>query len=156
MFNRQARDGAKHTVLLGAATRTADAASAGFSTAEHQVNELELDVGIGGITFDSTNKLEFKLTKSADDTLGGSYADYTGDVLLHDVAANTVTTVTCVAGLVKAFVAAHAAAKRYVVTILEPGFYKATLDFSGTHGTGTPTAVNLRQHGGRIGSSPPL
>ncbi|MBI1188307.1 MAG: hypothetical protein GC206_13415 [Alphaproteobacteria bacterium] len=154
MQNKQAKEIAKHTVLLGAAARDADAESAAFSTREHEVNEIELDMGVGGITFTSTDKIEFELSKSADDTEGGSYAAYTGQVLLHDVNAGTISTVTCDSnGVAKAFVAAHAAARRYVVTILEPGWYKAKLEYGGTHGAATPNAVSLRQHAGRMNPS---
>lgn len=150
MFARQARDGAKHTVLLGAAARDADAESAAFSNKDYQVTELELDMGAGGITFTSTDKIELEISKSADDTEGGSYAAYTGDVLLHDVAAETTTTVTADSnGVVKAFTAAHATAKRYVVTLLDTGWFKAKLEYGGTHGAATPNALNLRQSEGR-------
>lgn len=148
MLIRQGKDGAKHTVLLGAAARNADAESAAFSTRDFAVNELELDMGVGGITFDATDKIEWELSKS--DTEGGAYAAYTGDVLLLDVGAGTVTKVTADSnGVIKAFVAAHAAAKRYVATLLEPGWYKSKLEYSGTHGTATPNALNLRQSEGR-------
>lgn len=150
MFAREARDGAKHTVLLGAAARDADAESAAFSNKDYQVSELELDMGVGGITFTDTDKIELELSKSGDDTEAGVYAAYTGDVRLHDVATGATTTVTADAnGMVKAFVAAHAAAKRYVITILDTGWFKAKLEYGGTHGAATPNALNLRQSEGR-------
>jgi hypothetical protein len=94
-----------------------------------------IHVGVGGITFDGTNKIEFKLTHSDDNS---SYAAVTSD----DVAGVTVAT----GGIVKSLTAAHAAAsltsfgyhggKRYL---------KLLADFSGTHGTGTPiSAIVLR------------
>lgn len=148
MQNRQARDGAKHTVLVGAQTRTTDVESAAFSTADFLVNEIEYDIGVGGETFDDSNKIELELSKAP--SLAGVYAAYTGDVLLHDVAAGTTVTVTADAnGMIKAFVAAHATAKRYVVTLLEAGFYKTKFEYTGTHNTGTPIAANLRQSEGR-------
>lgn len=94
--------------------------------------EIVLNIGAGGITFSPTNKIEFKLTHSDDDS------DYSA-VDVDDV--NGLSVVGG-GGIVKALTAAHAAAsitkfgykggKRYL---------KLLADFSGTHGTGTPIAA---------------
>lgn len=144
MLNRQARDGAKHTVLVGAQSRTTDVETAAFSTKDFQVNEIEVDVGIGGITFDTTDKLEVELTYSVDGVEAYAAVTDAGHVLLDGVAVDPDS-----AGVVKAFVAAHAAAARYVLTLLTPGYYKLKFEFSGTHGAATPLAAHLRQSHGR-------
>ncbi|CAN7436792.1 hypothetical protein [Neorhizobium sp. LjRoot104] len=102
---------------------------AGFDSAM-----LAIHVGTGGITFNGTNKVEFKLTHSDDDT---TYDAVTGaDVQGVD----TVDT----GGIVYALKAAHADP-----TITKVGYIgnrrylKLLADFSGTHGTGTPIAVIL-------------
>lgn len=142
---RQARDGAKHTVLVGAQTRTTDVETAAFKVGDYEVNELELDVGIGGVTFDGTDKIEIEVTYSADGVEAYAAVTDTGHVLLDGVAVDPDS-----AGVVKSFIVAHAAAARYVLTLLTPGWYKVKVEFSGTHGTGTPIGLHLRQSEGRL------
>jgi hypothetical protein len=99
----------------------------GFDSAE-----ITIHVGVGGITFTNTNKIEFKLTHSDDDT---TYSAVTiDDVLgLESVATS---------GIVKDLVAAHVAP-----TITKVGYIggkrylKLLADFSGTHGTATPLSA---------------
>lgn len=92
-----------------------------------------IGVGVGGITFDGTNKVEFKLTHSDDDST------YTA-VAQDDVQGVTVGS----GGIVRSLIAAHAAA-----TITEVGYVggkrytKLLADFSGTHGTGTPICATV-------------
>jgi hypothetical protein len=118
-------------VAIGAVTLAADNTPAAVDLRDYQAAELLLAIGAGGITFDGTNKIEFKLTHSDDDST------YT-DVAQDDVQGVTVAT----GGIIKSLVAAHATAdvtrvgykmtKRYV---------KLLADFSGTHGTGTPVCA---------------
>ena len=94
-----------------------------------------LYAGAGGITFSGTNKIEFVVTHSDDDSTYANVA--TGDI----VGGATITS-----GIVQSYIAAKAAAsveefgyvgkKRYV---------KFLADFSGTHGVGTAmSAVVVR------------
>lgn len=102
-----------------------------------------LAIGVGGITFSGSNKIEFTLEESAN----GS--DWT-DVVAEDVVGVTIAA----NGIVKTLNAAHAAAtvtrfsyignKRYV---------RLSPDFTGTHGAGTPiaaTAILGRPHSAPI------
>jgi len=88
---------------------------------------IYIHVGAGGITFTSTNKVEFKLTESDDDSTFSAVAD-------DDVVGCTVGT----GGIIKSLVAAHAA-----VTLSEfaykgsKRYLKLLADFGGTHSTGT-------------------
>ncbi|MBZ9985676.1 hypothetical protein LB572_01050 [Mesorhizobium sp. BH1-1-5] len=110
-------------VVLAADNTPAAIDLQGFNAAE-----IELAIGVGGITFDATNKIEFKLTHSDDNVSYSAVTD--ADMLGVSGIAN---------GIIKSLVAAHAAAescrygykggKRYL---------KLLADFSGTHGTGTP------------------
>ncbi|MCM2472146.1 hypothetical protein HGO38_01475 [Rhizobium sp. CG5] len=95
--------------------------------------EVVLSIGIGGITFSGTNKIEFKLTHSDDNT---TYTDVTtADMLGVTVSAS---------GIIKSLVAAHAAAAVYRYGYKGGKRYLMLLaDFSGTHGTGTPIAANV-------------
>ena len=101
--------------------------------------EIVLAIGTGGITFTSTNKIEFKLTHSDDDT---SYETVTEkDVLgLSSVGEG---------GIIKALTAAHAAAAVYRYGYVGGKRYlKLLADFSSTHGTGTPlAAIVIKSHG---------
>lgn len=91
-----------------------------------------IHVGAGGITFDATNKVEFKLTHSEDDST------YTA-VTVDDV---TGLSSVGTGGIIKSLTAAHAAA-----TVTEVGYkggkryLKLLADFSGTHGTATPISA---------------
>jgi len=90
-----------------------------------------IHVGIGGITFTTTNKVEFKLTHSDDNST------YTA-VAQGDVKGVTVGT----GGIIKSLVAEQAAA-----TLTKVGYHggkrylKLLADFSGTHAAGTPMSA---------------
>lgn len=120
---------------IDAATLSADNTPTAVDLRDFHAATLLLNVGIGGITFSGTNKIEMVLTHSDD---GVTYINVTDDDVLKDSLAPTSIT----NGIVRALVAAHAAGtvqklgyvggKRYV---------KLLADFSGTHGTGTPVAA---------------
>ena len=94
-----------------------------------------LDIGAGGITFDATNKVEFKLTASDD---GESYAA----VADGEVVGATVGT----GGIIKSLIAAHAAATIDVLGYIGSAKYlKLLADFSGTHATGTAMSAYVVQ-----------
>lgn len=85
-------------------------------------------IGIGGITFSGTNKIEFKLTHSDDNSTytAVTTADMQGVTVASD-------------GIIKALTSAHAAAAAYRFGYKGGKRYlKLLADFSGTHGTGTP------------------
>lgn len=93
--------------------------------------EIILAVGVGDITFSGTNKIEFKLTHSDDDST------YTAVELKDVLGVASVGT----GGIIKALTSAHAAAAAYRFGYKGGKPYLKLLpDFSGTHGTGTPIA----------------
>ena len=123
--------------LIAAATYTAANTPAAVDLLGFESAEIALAIGVGGITFTASDKIEFVMTHSDD---GSSYSAVTAADLLG------VSSVTN--GIVKSLVAKHAAAdvtrfgyrggKRYL---------KLRADFSGTHGTGTPIgAVVVKGH----------
>ncbi|MFN3833737.1 MAG: hypothetical protein ACK4SQ_16045 [Allorhizobium sp.] len=123
---------------IGNAVLTADNTPAAIDLQGYQSAEIALAIGIGGITFSGTNKIEFKLTHSDDDV---TYTDVTtADMLGVTVASG---------GIIKALVAAHAAAASYRFGYKGGKRYiKLLADFSGTHGTGTPiAAMVIKGHG---------
>jgi hypothetical protein len=97
-----------------------------------------IHVGVGGITFTSSNKIEFLLTHSKDNV---TYTAVTADDvrLLTNADASVGT-----GGIVRSLVAAHAAATTAKVAYVGANRYlKVLADFSGTHGAGTPICVTV-------------
>jgi hypothetical protein len=134
-----------HVVVIAPATYAADTTPAAIDLQGYDSAAIALAIGVGGITFDGTNKIEFVLTHADDDGTGnpGAFANVAAADINGAGAPAVVTN-----GIVKSLVAAHAAAdvteigyiggKRYV---------KLLADFSGTHGTGTPiSAIMAKGH----------
>lgn len=116
------------------ATMSADNTPAAVDRQGYNSVELVLLIGIGGISFTGTNKVEFKLTHSDDDTTYAAVA--TADM----IGAGAVGA----GGIIKSLTAAHAAAAAYRFGYKGGKRYlKLLADFSGTHGTGTPIAFSF-------------
>lgn len=123
-------------IMIAPATYNADNTPAAIDLQGFDSALITLAIGVGGITFDATNKIEFKLTHC--DTAGGTYTAVTDD----DVLGVTVGT----GGIVRSLVAAHAAASITGVGYIGgKRFLKLLADFSGTHGTGTPISATLHK-----------
>lgn len=118
--------------LLPPAVYAADITPATYDIGKADACTVLIAVGVGGITFSTTNKIEFVLSHS--DVSDSGFAA----VAQADVIGVTVTG----SGIVRSLVEAHAAA-----TITELGYkggkryLRLLADFSGTHGTGTPVAA---------------
>jgi hypothetical protein len=116
---------------IGAAVLTADNSPSAIDLQGYNAAEIVLAIGAGGITFSGTNKIEFVVTHSDDNS---TYTEVTDDDILG---ASDISD-----GIIKALTSAHTTAdvsrfgyiggKRYL---------KILADFSGTHGTGTPIAA---------------
>jgi hypothetical protein len=120
-------------VAIGAATLTADNTPAAIDLQGFDAAEIVLAIGVGGITFSGTNKIEFVLTHSDDNS---TYTNVTTDDILGVTIAS--------GGIIKSLVAAHAAAGVYRFGYVGSKRYlKLLADFSGTHGTGTPIAATV-------------
>ena len=121
------------------ATYVADNTPVAVDRRGYEAVELLLDIGGGGITFSGTNKVEFVLTHSDDDT---TYTAVTVDDMLGLTSVGT-------GGIVKALTAAHAAGAVYRCGYKgNKRYLKLLADFSGTHGVGTPIAASfLLSHG---------
>jgi hypothetical protein len=115
-------------IALAPAARNADNTSDAIDIRGFRSVLLQIAVGIGGITFSGTNKVEYKLQHS----LNGTDFDA---VAQRDVSGVTVTG----AGIVRALIAAHATPSIVPVGYIggRP-FLRLFTDFSGTHGTPTP------------------
>lgn len=115
--------------ILPPATYAADTTPVTYDLGKCDAATLLIGVGVGGITFSTTNKIEFVWTHS--DVSGSGFVAVTAD----EVQGLSVITT----GIVRSLIAAHAAP-----TVTKLGykggkrFHRLLADFSGTHGTGTP------------------
>jgi hypothetical protein len=128
---RDLASGLSLAVLLASATYAADNTPVALDISGSEGVVIALEIGVGGITFTGSNKIEFKLTHSDD---GVTYSDVDQD----DVRGVTVAA----GGIIKSLIAAHAAAD--VTKIGYHGgkkYLKLLADFSGTHGSGTPISA---------------
>ncbi|MBB4287504.1 hypothetical protein [Roseospira goensis] len=120
--------------VLPPAAMSADNVPAALDLAGFRSAVLLLHVGIGGITFTGSNKIEFKLTHSDDDA---TYEAVTADDLDGVDSVGT-------GGIVLSLTEEHAAASLTKIGYVgERRYLKLLADFSGTHGTGTPIAAVL-------------
>jgi hypothetical protein len=120
--------------LIPAATHEADNTPTAADLLGFESAEIVIAVGVGGITFTTSNKVEFKLTHSDD---GANYEAVTVDDMLGLDSVGT-------GGIIHSLIAAHAAA-----TVTKVGYrggkryLKLLADFTGTHAAGTPMAAIL-------------
>lgn len=120
-------------LAFGPVVLAADNTPAAIDLAGYHSALIELGVGVGGITFDTTNKIEFVVTHSDDNS---SYSNVT------DADMQGVTGIT--GGIIKSLVAAHAAAAVYRFGYVgNKRYLKILADFSGTHGAGTPLLAQV-------------
>lgn len=123
--------------LIDPATLAADNTPAAVDMLGYQGATLSLGIGVGGITFTGTNKIEFVLTHSDD---GTTYTNVTDDDVIKDSYCPT----TISNGIIRSLTAAHAAATRQKLGYIGGKRYlKLLADFGGTHGAGTPISATL-------------
>lgn len=118
-------------ILITSATYSADTTPVAVDLQGYDAAVVLIEVGAGGITFSGTNKIEFVLTHSDDNSTYSNVAD--ADIQGVSGTSN---------GIVYSLTSAHASG-----TITEVGYVggkryiKLLADFSGTHGTGTPLSA---------------
>lgn len=123
---RDIHSGSQVASLIDSGLYSADTTPVAVDLKGFKAAEIILSIGAGGITFTGTNKVEFKLSHSAD----GQNYDPVGD--------DDVLGVSGSGGIIKSLTAAHASA-----TVSRFGyvgnrrFLKLLADFGGTHATGT-------------------
>ena len=133
MNRKDLHSGVSMAVLVGVAVLSATPTVAGVDLRGYSSAEIVISTGIGGITFTGTNRVDYIISHSDDNSNFVAVAD-------SDLRGITGTS----SGIVKSLIAAHAAAdvarfgyvggKRYV---------KCVPTFGGTHATGTPIGVNI-------------
>lgn len=133
-MNRDIHNNIDVVEVLGAATQDDDVTSSAIDMQGYEAAELVLSIGAGGITFNGTNKIEFKLTHSDDDS---TYSAVDADDI--DGLSSVGT-----GGIIKSLTSAHASSAVYHYGYIGGKRYlKLQADFGGTHGTGTPMAAVL-------------
>ena len=132
----------KHNVkivpALVPAVWAADNTPAAIDTLGYRGVTILTHVGIGGITFSTTNKVEFTLTHSDDDS---TYAAVEEDDLLMPYGETMGT-----GGIIRSLIAAKAAADTEVHAVGYRGkkrYLKLLANFGGTHSSGTPMAATV-------------
>lgn len=120
------------TVSLVVASRTADADGASVDLLNYQGATIVGLIGAEGVTLTSTDKIEFELEESDDDSAWTDVAD--ADLIGFVAGTNDgcFAVFDANAGAPAVVKAAYIGAKRYI---------RAVANFSGTHGTGTPLGV---------------
>lgn len=128
--------------VIAMAALAADNTPAALDLQNYNSAELLLGIGIGGITFDGANKIEFKLTH-ADDKADGTAPD-AGDFTAVDIDDVLGVTAVGTGGIIKSLIAAHPAAAAYRFGYVGgKRWIKLLADFSGTHGAATPLGLFL-------------
>jgi hypothetical protein len=125
----------KYVSAIAPAVYAADQAGDLIDMRDYKAATFLLHVGVGGITFSGTNKIEFVL-QAGNASDGSDLANVTDDDVLN---IDSVAPTSITSGIVRALTAAHAAATVQKIGYIGGKRYaKLTADFSGTHGTGTP------------------
>lgn len=143
-------DRAKGFNLITPGVLSADSTLVEADLTGYECADIHLQTGVGGITFDTTNKIEFKLTKAP--VAGGTYID----AVAADVVLPAGFTMGA-SGIIRALTSAKAAWEDFLVAYVGGPAYpciKLLADFSGTHGTGTAIAAFVAAYRGRL--NPPV
>lgn len=131
----------KDVVVLTPGAYDADNTPAAIDTLNWRGAAILTNVGIGGITFSTSNKVEFKLLHGDDTTYGNAVAVEETDVIMPY--GETLGT----GGIIRALIAAKAAADtkcHQVGYIGKKRYLYVWADFDGTHGAATPMAITCR------------
>lgn len=132
MINRDALSHTSIAKVVGPVTLSADNTPASIDLQGFRSAMIHIDVGVGGITFTGTNRIDFILSHSDD------------DVTFTPVTDEDIEGVTVANGILLSLTAAHAAATSYLRGYVGGRRYlRCLVDFGGTHATGTPIAVNI-------------
>mgnify|MGYP001457256663 CR=1 FL=1 len=138
--------------MVPRATATATPSATAVDLLDFGACTFEMYAGIGGITFTTTNRIDYIVYESDDNSTFTAAGD---DALILDPGA----TAPGGTGIVRSLIAAKAAADTVISTVGYRGkkrYAKCVPTFGGTHGTGTPVGVTVRRgyaYHGPIGAS---
>jgi hypothetical protein len=131
---RDLKSKVKPELVFGPAVLAADQNAVDIDLQGYRSAMILLLVGAGGITFDASNRIEFVMSDSDDDSTYEAVTD--ADVDSADAVG--------AGGVVKALTAAHASSSQYRVGYRGGKRYvRLDIEFVGTHGTGTAIAVQV-------------
>ena len=117
---------------IAPAVLDADANGTGVDTQGYENVAIVVDTGVEGITLSSTNKIEFELEHSDDDS---TYVDAESSDINGTLGSNGLfLTLDANAESPQISEIEYLGAKRYV---------RVVANFSGTHGTGTPVSASV-------------
>ena len=143
---------AQSVVVVPPASITATPTPTSVNLLDFGACTFEMYAGIGGITFSGSNRIDFKVEESDDNSVWSVAAD---DSLILDPGAvapgNT--------GIVRSLIAAKAAADTIIPTVGYRGkkqYARCYPVFAGTHGSGTIVGVTARKgwaYHGPVGAS---
>lgn len=120
-------------LAIGNAVYAATTTPAAIDLQGFDAAEINLDLGVGGITFTGVNKIDFTLTHSDDNSTYTNVAD-------ADLLGVTGTTL----GIIKSLQTLQAAAAVYRFGYIgNKRYLKLSAVFSGTHGVGTAIAASV-------------
>lgn len=113
--------------------------AATFDLRDFKSCAVDILTGVGGITFTGTNRLDYVVEHSDDNS---NWTAVTQADLVGLTVAGTAVTTALSGGIVRSHTAAHAAASACRFGYRRTRRYlRVTADFGGTHATGTPLAV---------------
>jgi hypothetical protein len=137
----------KFVQALAPAVYAADQAGDLVDMRDYRAATLALHIGVGGITFSGTNKIEFIL-QAGNASDGSDLANVVDDDVIN---IDSVAPASITNGIVRALIAAHTAATVQKIGYIGGKRYlKMTADFSGTHGAGTPMSAVVELENGEI------
>lgn len=135
-------------VMLGPAVLAADNAPVAIDLQNFDSAAVSLAIGVGGITFDGANKIDFVL-KHGDTTNVANHTPVAAGDVYFDAFGPAPGALSN--GVVRSLVAAHAAATVQKIGYVGGRRYISLLaDFSGTHGSGTPISALVIRGNGHI------
>jgi hypothetical protein len=107
-----------------------------------------LGIGVGGITFDSSNYIEFT-ARHSDDNI--TFSNLTIDDLDGSDKPASIVTSQDSKSSIKRLVAAHGTATQYQIGYIgNKRYLELDIEFTGTHGSATPISVAVIKGNGRL------
>ncbi len=128
----------KHDLCLVPAVTNADADGASVDMQEYRYVAFYVVVGDSADTLSTTNKIELSIEDSADDSTFAAAADADVTNTLTGTATGTFAVIKAPAEDQTIFMAEYRGPERYV---------RVTVNFSGTHSTGTPMTIMALRSG---------
>ena len=132
--------GCKDVVIQSPAVMTTDNTQKALDTLGFRAATIATNIGAGGVTFTAARKIEIKLSHGDSETVGDAEAVKAEHVIMPPGEKLGSS------GIIRAFIAAKTAdANEHLVGYIGKKRYLfLSIDFTGSHGTGTPIAASLK------------